>query len=108
MLKRTLTAIAAVAVIGLAAPALAQHVTAGNIQSLATAFPSGPDHGMPDGTAGGDGAMFGGAPNLQVASSLVGAGPERFRSSPRSPISPDRRWQTTKSRSSRSSTAKIA
>jgi hypothetical protein len=74
MLKRTLTAIAAVAVIGLAAPALAQHVTAGNIQSLATAFPSGPDHGMPDGTAGGDGAMFGGAPNLQVASSLVAAG----------------------------------
>ena len=46
----------------------------GNIQGMMNAFPSGPDHGMPDGTAGGDGAMYKGAPDLQVAISLVTAG----------------------------------
>jgi len=73
-LKRTLAALAAFALIGLATPAFAQTTIPGNIQSLALAFPSGPDHGMPDGLAGGDGAMFDGAPDLQVASSLVAAG----------------------------------
>jgi hypothetical protein len=74
MSKRTLATLAAFALIGLATPAFAQQTIPGNIQSMASAFPSGPDHGMPDGTAGGDGAMYGGAPNLQVASSLVAAG----------------------------------
>jgi hypothetical protein len=73
MYKFVLPAIAAFAVLALSSPAMAQDDPA-NIQSLASAFPSGPDHGMPDGTAGGDGAMYGGAPDLQVASSLVGAG----------------------------------
>jgi hypothetical protein len=36
--------------------------------------PSGPDHGMPTGTAGGDGVTYTGAPDLQVAISLVTAG----------------------------------
>jgi len=74
MLKRTLAAFAAFALAGFAMPAFAQDTIPGNIQSMASAFPSGPDHGMPEGTAGGDGAIYGGAPNLQVASSLVAAG----------------------------------
>jgi hypothetical protein len=79
MLKSTiLPALAAVALFGLANPAIAQpdasDVTVGNIQSMADAFPSGPDHGMPEGTAGGDGAIYSGAPDLEVAISLVTAG----------------------------------
>jgi len=35
---------------------------------------SGPDHGMPDGTKGGDGVAYTGKPDLQVAISLVTAG----------------------------------
>ncbi|MDP9105885.1 MAG: hypothetical protein M3N49_08125, partial [Candidatus Eremiobacteraeota bacterium] len=35
---------------------------------------TGPDHGMPEGTAGGDGVSFTGAPDLQAAISLVTAG----------------------------------
>jgi hypothetical protein len=35
---------------------------------------SGPDHGMPEGTAGGDGVTYQGAPDLQAAISLVTAG----------------------------------
>jgi len=34
----------------------------------------GPDHGMPEGTAGGDGVSFNGTPDLQAAVSLVVAG----------------------------------
>jgi hypothetical protein len=34
----------------------------------------GPDHGMPEGTAGGDGVTYKGAPDLQAAISLVTAG----------------------------------
>ena len=45
-----------------------------NLDSMMSAFPSGPDHGMPAGLAGGDGAMYTGAPDLQVAISLVTAG----------------------------------
>jgi hypothetical protein len=74
MYKVFLPAIAAVAMLALCAPAMAAQDDPANIQSLASAFPSGPDHGMPDGTAGGDGAMYPGAPDLQVASSLVTAG----------------------------------
>jgi hypothetical protein len=36
--------------------------------------PTGPDHGMPVGTAGGDGVTYTGAPDLQAAISLVTAG----------------------------------
>lgn len=35
---------------------------------------TGPDHGMPTDTMGGDGMTYTGAPNLQIASSLVAAG----------------------------------
>jgi hypothetical protein len=35
---------------------------------------TGPDHGMPEGTAGGDGVSYTGAPDLQAAISLVTAG----------------------------------
>ena len=35
---------------------------------------TGPDHGMPEGTAGGDGVTYTGAPDLQAAISLVTAG----------------------------------
>jgi hypothetical protein len=36
--------------------------------------PSGPDHGMPMSTMGGDGGIYNGAPDLQAAVSLVTAG----------------------------------
>jgi hypothetical protein len=61
------------AIAGLVVPAGAA-TDPGNIQSMMSAFPSGPDHGMPDGTAGGDGGIYAGAPDLQVAISLVTAG----------------------------------
>ena len=40
----------------------------------------GPDHGMPNGTAGGDGGIYTGAPDLDAAISLVvaGGGPGKF------------------------------
>jgi hypothetical protein len=66
-------ALAAIALVGFTLPARAAD-TDGNIQSLVAAFPAGPNHGMPDGTAGGDGAIYAGPPDLQVASSLVTAG----------------------------------
>jgi hypothetical protein len=75
MLKRViLPAIAAIALTSSSLPALAAHHRAGEIQNLVAAFPSGPDHGMPIGIAGGDGAIYAGAPDLQIASSLVAAG----------------------------------
>jgi hypothetical protein len=75
MLKHALIpAIAAIALSSFAMPALARRHAPGNIQSLSAEFPSGPDHGMPLGIAGGDGALYSGAPDLQVASSLVAAG----------------------------------
>ncbi len=40
----------------------------------ASAIKSGPDHGMPVGTAGGDGPGYSGKPDLQTAVSLVVAG----------------------------------
>jgi hypothetical protein len=58
---------------GLSGAALADDM-GGNIQSMASAFPSGPDHGMPAGLAGGDGARYKGAPDLDAAISLVTAG----------------------------------
>jgi hypothetical protein len=39
-----------------------------------SAGPSGPDHGMPVGTMGGDGAVYNGKPDLQATISLVTAG----------------------------------
>ncbi|MBD5656503.1 MAG: hypothetical protein IAI50_15175 [Candidatus Eremiobacteraeota bacterium] len=69
-----LPAVVALALAGSALPAPAAPTDPANIQSLMSAFPSGPDHGMPAGTAGGDGAMYPGAPDLQVAISLVTAG----------------------------------
>jgi hypothetical protein len=66
-------AIVAAALIGFVQPASAA-TDPGNIQGMMSAFPSGPDHGMPAGKAGGDGAIYTGDPDLQVAISLVTAG----------------------------------
>ena len=75
MLKHAIVpAIAAMAILASAIPAFAVDDDMGNIQSMMGDFPSGPDHGMPSGLAGGDGAVYDGAPNLQVAISLVTAG----------------------------------
>jgi hypothetical protein len=74
MIKQAfLPAIVAAALIGFVLPASAA-TEPGNIQSMMSAFPSGPDHGMPAGKAGGDGAIYAGDPDLQVAISLVTAG----------------------------------
>ena len=42
--------------------------------SMSGGMMTGPDHGMPAGTAGGDGTSYTGAPDLQAAISLVTAG----------------------------------
>jgi hypothetical protein len=73
MFRQAFVPAIAIALLGFALPANAA-TDPGNIQSMMSAFPSGPDHGMPSGTAGGDGAIYTGAPDLQVASSLVAAG----------------------------------
>jgi hypothetical protein len=73
MLKQSFLPAMVIALLGLSLTANAA-TDPGNIQSMMSAFPSGPDHGMPAGTAGGDGAIYTGAPDLQVASSLVAAG----------------------------------
>ncbi len=73
MIRQAFVPALALALVGFAHPANAA-TEPGNLQSMMSAFPSGPDHGMPSGTAGGDGAVYTGAPDLQVASSLVAAG----------------------------------
>jgi hypothetical protein len=42
--------------------------------AMSTGSMSGPDHGMPDGVKGGDGAVYNGKPDLQATISLVTAG----------------------------------
>jgi hypothetical protein len=75
MLKHSfLPALVSLALVGLPLAAPAAQTDPANIQSMMSAFPSGPDHGMPAGTAGGDGAVYSGAPDLQTAISLVTAG----------------------------------
>lgn len=71
MIKRFTAAAAAAALSALClAPALAQ----GTMSSSMSGAMMGPDHGMPTGTAGGDGVTYKGAPDLQAAISLVTAG----------------------------------
>jgi len=60
-------------------PAIAQTTggtmpASGMNSSMYPGMKSGPDHGMPGGTAGGDGVMYTGAPDLQATISLVTAG----------------------------------
>ncbi|HTV73109.1 MAG TPA: hypothetical protein VME66_05360 [Candidatus Acidoferrales bacterium] len=72
------TLVAAV-VLGIIAPAMAQMHAMNSQRSLMnrSMYPgmrTGPDHGMPVGTAGGDGVAYLGPPDLQAAISLVTAG----------------------------------
>jgi len=77
MVKTTLlSAFVAATLLSAALPAGAaeSNMQKGNIQSLSASIPSGPDHGMPTGLAGGDGATYTGKPDLQAAISLITAG----------------------------------
>ncbi|MGH8164867.1 MAG: hypothetical protein ACREP1_11110 [Rhodanobacteraceae bacterium] len=83
MLKRTLLpVIAAAAILGSAVAAGAattpSHMMMGSHMMTGTGIyhgmKMGPDHGMPEGTAGGDGGTYTGKPDLQAAISLVVAG----------------------------------
>lgn len=65
-----LPALAAVAMLGTATSALAMP----HMMHTSMMVKSGPDHGMPEGMAGGDGMTYTGAPDLQAAISLVSAG----------------------------------
>jgi hypothetical protein len=76
LIKRFTAAAAGAALAAIClAPAFAQTspmpMSAGSSMSAAM---TGPDHGMPEGTAGGDGVSYTGAPDLQAAISLVTAG----------------------------------
>jgi hypothetical protein len=72
MLKQTF--ITTAAILALCFGSLPASAAVGNIQNLASEIPSGPDHGMPAGLAGGDGARYAGTPDLDAAISLVTAG----------------------------------
>jgi hypothetical protein len=77
LIKHISAAVAGAALAALClSPALAQSMTPmhGNSMSGSKMMMSGPDHGMPQGKAGGDGVAFTGAPDLQAAISLVTAG----------------------------------
>ncbi len=75
MLKKIIPLATAVALLAGTAAAGAQQMsspapmTSGSMSSM-----TGPDHGMPEGTMGGDGVAYTGAPDLQAAISLVTAG----------------------------------
>ncbi|HEY0797720.1 MAG TPA: hypothetical protein VGD50_01150 [Candidatus Baltobacteraceae bacterium] len=75
-------AIAMAALATVASPTVADTMMPGHMtgSSMYPGMKTGPDHGMPAGTAGGDGASYAGAPDLQAAISLVTAGgaPEHF------------------------------
>jgi len=73
MIRTFLYPAVAALVLGLA-PLAANADGMGNIQSMVSSFPSGADHGMPSGLAGGDGGRYSGAPDLQATISLVTAG----------------------------------
>jgi len=66
--KALLPMLAAAAVLANAMPSNADSMMSGKMAM------SGPDHGMPAGTKGGDGPSYTGAPDLQGAISLVVAG----------------------------------
>ena len=88
MIKQALFPLVAIAALSCAAPSAAQSTMASpsamsspamgdsmsSSSSMYPGMPTGPDHGMPEGTAGGDGVMYMGAPDLQAAISLVTAG----------------------------------
>ena len=78
MLKPAFLALAAAAALAATAiSASAQMTTTGSgyaYSGIYAGLPSGPDHGMPEGTAGGDGPSYMGAPDVQAAISLVTAG----------------------------------
>lgn len=73
MFKTFMLTAATAALLAVPIGAQAQTTTMGGSQMSGSAM-SGPDHGMPEGTMGGDGATYGGAPDLQAAISLVTAG----------------------------------
>ncbi len=81
--KRTLLApLTALALAATALSASAQNMSNSNAMmngqapanTIYAGMKTGPDHGMPEGTAGGDGVDYTGAPDLQAAVSLVTAG----------------------------------
>jgi hypothetical protein len=77
LIKHISAAVAGAALAALClSPAFAQSMAPmhGNSMSGSKMTMSGPDHGMPQGKAGGDGVAFTGAPDLQAAISLVTAG----------------------------------
>jgi hypothetical protein len=83
LIKRFTAAAAGAALSALClAPALAQGTmstpmpasTTSSMTMPAMGAMTGPDHGMPEGTAGGDGVTYKGKPDLQAAISLVTAG----------------------------------
>lgn len=83
MNKALLPIFAAAAILGTTLGASAQttmskmgesHMTSGHMMMSGHMMKTGPDHGMPVGMMGGDGATYMGAPDLQAAISLVTAG----------------------------------
>lgn len=73
--KTTIAALAAAAILGTATAAGAAGMSSGMTGTgIYAGMKMGPDHGMPAGMAGGDGASYTGAPDLQAAISLVVAG----------------------------------
>ncbi|GAC1390212.1 MAG: hypothetical protein NVSMB31_06980 [Vulcanimicrobiaceae bacterium] len=74
-----LATLAGAAIVSLAVPANADTAMGhgkmmGHSSMMKFNIKSGPDHGMPEGTAGGDGVTYKGSPDLQAAVSLVVAG----------------------------------
>ncbi|MDQ6826212.1 MAG: hypothetical protein M3Z14_03315 [Candidatus Eremiobacteraeota bacterium] len=78
-----ITTIASAALLGLTVAANADNSMMGHGKMMGhgsmakhsmSKMASGPDHGMPEGTAGGDGVTYKGKPDLQAAVSLVVAG----------------------------------
>ena len=77
MKKQLIAALTAAAVLSTSAIALAQGTMGGSMMHgsmMSTGMMMGPDHGMPMGMKGGDGAIYNGKPDLQGAISLVVAG----------------------------------
>ena len=76
MNKQLIAALTAAAVLSTSAIALAQGTMGGSMggSMMKTGMMMGPDHGMPAGLKGGDGAVYSGKPDLQGAISLVVAG----------------------------------
>ena len=74
MRKLLVAPLVAASLFALPLGALAQSSMSSSMSGMSAM--SGPDHGMPEGTKGGDGVTYTGAPDLQGAISLVTAGGE--------------------------------